>query len=71
MNKEFTLGEKSYSLNPKYKWIAMDQDGCWWAFTLRPYILHNRSWFNEKGEKIWLGFNDYKPENWKNTLRKI
>lgn len=67
---KFYLGKKEVNIPPRFKWVAMDQDGCWWAFTLKPN-QYNRSWFSEKGEKIWIGFIDYKAQDWKKSVRKI
>lgn len=64
------LGEREVNIPTRFKYIAMDQDGCWWAFTLRPNQMNN-TWFSEKGEKIWIGFIDYKAQNWKKSVRKI
>ena len=30
---KIVLGEKEVNIPPRFKWVAMDQDGCWFAFT--------------------------------------
>lgn len=68
---KIVLGEKEVNIPPRFKWVAMDQDGCWWAYISRPYISHDKFWGNINSEKIWIGFIDYKAPDWKKSVRKI
>ena len=51
-------------------WIAQDEDGAWWGYSVEPHQQHNGWYENEVGNTVLL-FKDNKNSNWKNTLKKI
>ena len=52
------------------KWIAQDENGNWWGFSVEP-LEHSSGWYeNEVGEYVLL-FKDEPNYNWKLSLQKI
>ncbi len=52
------------------RWIAQDEDGCWWAYSVEP-LQHHKGWYeNEVGQIIKLGQGEANPR-WQDSLQKI
>lgn len=56
-------------------WIAQDENGSWWGFSVEP-LEHSSGWYeNEVGKYIRLTKslqdNNGSIENWKETLTKL
>ena len=50
-------------------WIAQDESGVWWGYSVEP-LRNDRGWYeNEVGVYIRLGKTD--AENWPDSLQKI
>jgi len=50
-------------------WIAQDESGVWWGYSVEP-LRNDRGWYeNEVGNYIRLGKTD--AENWPGSLQKI
>jgi hypothetical protein len=50
-------------------WVAQDEDGTWWGYSVEPLQQH-RGWYeNEVGRHIKLGVDTPNP-HWQNTLKK-
>jgi len=51
-------------------WLAQDEDGAWWGYSVEP-LQFSRGWYeNEIGQRIKI--KQSKPNNdWKNSLTKI
>jgi len=51
-------------------WLAQDENGCWWGFSVEP-LEHSSGWYeNEVGRYILLQKNKENPD-WRQTLTKI
>lgn len=51
-------------------WLAQDEDGAWWAYSVEP-LEFSRGWYeNEVGLKLKIA-QDTKNPDWKNSLTKI
>ncbi|MDH5327328.1 MAG: hypothetical protein OEZ68_11670 [Gammaproteobacteria bacterium] len=49
-------------------WIAQDQSGAWWGYSVEP-LRHDTGWYeNEVGRYIALGKTPV--ADWQNSLRK-
>jgi hypothetical protein len=51
-------------------WVAQDEDGAWWGYSVEPLQQHSGWYENEVGENILL----LKTEpnfDWKNTLSHV
>lgn len=51
-------------------WIAQDEDGAWWGYSVEPLQQHSGWYENEVGETILLK-KDSPNLDWKNTLSRI
>ena len=50
-------------------WIAQDESGVWWGYSVEP-LRHEHGWYeNEVGEYLRLAMTE--PVNWTNSLQKI
>ena len=50
-------------------WIAQDESGAWWGYSVEP-LRNDRGWYeNEVGEYLQLG--DSEPVNWTDSLRRV
>lgn len=56
---------------PKWaKWLAQDEDGAWWAYSVEP-LEFSRGWYeNEVGLRLKVAQYTNNPD-WKNSLTKI
>ena len=51
------------------RWIAQDQNGAWWGYSVEP-LRHDTGWYeNEVGRYIRLGTAD--GTGWENSLRRV
>ena len=51
-------------------WIAQDEDGHWWGYSVEP-LQHDHGWYeNEVGNYILLA-KEAPNKNWKQSLQKI
>ena len=63
MNENFTYPDW-------VNWIAQDEDGRWWGFSVEP-LEHSTGWYeNEVGRYVLL-YIDKPNINWKKSLTKI
>jgi len=51
-------------------WLAQDEDGYWWGFSVEPLKNHQGWYENEVGGYILLE-KDKPNKNWGNSLTKI
>ena len=52
------------------KWLAQDEDGAWWGYSVEP-LEFSRGWYeNEVGLRIKIKQSNANPD-WKNSLIKI
>ena len=50
-------------------WIAQDESGVWWGYSVEP-LRNDRGWYeNEVGDYIRLGKTD--AGNWPSSLQKV
>ncbi|MCW9023222.1 MAG: hypothetical protein OQK73_00945 [Gammaproteobacteria bacterium] len=52
------------------RWIAQDEDGTWWGYSVEPLQQHCGWYENEVGRHLKLGINTPNPD-WKDSLQKI
>ena len=51
-------------------WLAQDEDGSWWGYSVEP-LQHHCGWYeNEVGDVIKLLKADPNPD-WRNTLSPV
>ena len=51
-------------------WLAQDEDGAWWGYSVEP-LEFSRGWYeNEVGLRIKISQSSSNPD-WKNSLMKI
>lgn len=51
------------------QWVAQDQDGKWWGYTVEP-LRNDTGWYeNEVGEHVLLGHTE--AGDWEESLVKI
>lgn len=51
-------------------WLAQDEDGSWWGYSVEP-LQHHCGWYeNEVGDVIKLLEADPNPD-WRNTLSPV
>ena len=51
-------------------WVAQDQDGVWWGYSVEP-LQHHQGWYeNEVGEIIKLADDQPNP-NWQQSLHRV
>lgn len=51
-------------------WIAQDEDGAWWAYSVEP-LEHDHGWYeNEVGIRKKIKQSGANPD-WRNSLTKI
>ncbi len=51
-------------------WLAQDENGSWWGFSVEPLQNHNGWYENEVGKYILL-LQSEKNKNWKDSLVKM
>lgn len=57
-------------LPPWVKWLAQDEDGAWWAYSIEP-LEYSRGWYeNEVGLRQKIKQSSVNPD-WRNSLTKI
>ena len=50
-------------------WVAQDQDGTWWGYSVEP-LRNDRGWYeNEVGSYQKLGWTD--PSGWPASLARV
>lgn len=50
-------------------WIAQDNSGAWWGYSVEP-LRYDHGWYeNEVGEYLQLAVTE--PLNWANSLSKV
>ena len=50
-------------------WIAQDESGAWWGYSVEP-LRNDRGWYeNEVGQNLYLG--EAEPINWTRSLRRV
>jgi len=53
------------------KWIAQDENGSWWGFSVEP-LEHSTGWYeNEVGDYVLLLKFQGNNKHWRETLIKI
>ena len=51
-------------------WIAQDEDGHWWGYSVEP-LQHDHGWYeNEVGRSVWLRRGEVNPA-WQTSLIKL
>lgn len=51
-------------------WLAQDEDGCWWGYSVEP-LQHHKGWYeNEVGQYLSLG-QEAPNHDWRNSLQKV
>ena len=49
-------------------WIAQDEDGAWWEYSVEP-LRNDRGWYeNEVGGYLYLGLTE--PTDWTGSLAR-
>ena len=52
------------------RYMAQDEDGCWWGYSVEP-LMNHRGWYeNEVGQNIKLLESEEKSD-WENSLIKL
>lgn len=51
-------------------WIAQDEDGAWWGYSVEPLEFTHGWYENEVGQRIKIS-QSLPNAGWKNTLKKI
>jgi len=52
------------------RWIAQDEDGSWWGYSVEP-LQNHRGWYeNEVGQLLKLGKEQANP-HWQDSLQKV
>ena len=50
-------------------WVAQDESGAWWGYSVEP-LRNDRGWYeNEVGEYLYLGATE--PINWTGSLSRV
>lgn len=58
------------NLPPWVKWLAQDEDGAWWGYSVEP-LEYSRGWYeNEVGLRQKIKQSCTNPD-WRNSLIKI
>lgn len=52
------------------RWIAQDENGNWWGFSVEP-LEHSSGWYENEVGKYALLLKDEPNHNWKQSLKKI
>ncbi len=52
------------------KWVAQDEDGAWWGYSVEPLEFDHGWYENEVGRRIKIKQSKVNPD-WKNSLTKI
>lgn len=52
------------------KWLAQDEDGAWWGYSVEPLEFSHGWYENEVGMRKKIKQSDANP-NWKNSLIKV
>ena len=51
-------------------WLAQDEDGAWWGYSVEP-LQYTRGWYeNEVGDRIKLKQDAPNPQ-WRQTLTRV
>ena len=59
----------NFSIPDWVNWLAQDEDGAWWGYSVEP-LQHHKGWYeNEVGQHILLG-KEQQNNNWRSTLRQ-
>jgi hypothetical protein len=70
-NNTSRIGEQAlpFDVPGWINWIAQDESGVWWGYTVEP-LRNDRGWYeNEVGDYIRLGVTV--PNNWVDSLRRV
>ena len=51
-------------------WVAQDEDGAWWGYSVEPLEFAHGWYENEVGQRIKIS-QSLPNTDWKNTLQKI
>ena len=58
-----------FSVPDWVNWVAQDENGFWWGYSVEP-LRNDRGWYeNEVGRYIRLGKTDV--TNWSDSLQKV
>ena len=58
-----------FNIPDELNWIAQDESGVWWGYTVEP-LRNDRGWYeNEVGDYARLGMS--KPLNWADSLCRV
>ena len=63
--------EKPLPVNipPWVNWIAQDESGAWWGYSVEP-LRNDRGWYeNEVGGYLYLGLTE--PTDWTGSLARV
>ncbi|MCW8902029.1 MAG: hypothetical protein OQK75_05230 [Gammaproteobacteria bacterium] len=52
------------------KWLAQDEDGAWWGYSVEPLEFSHGWYENEVGMRKKIKQSDVNPD-WKNSLTKV
>ena len=52
------------------KWVAQDENGAWWGYSVEPLEFSHGWYENEVGRRIKIKQSKMNPD-WKNSLTKI
>lgn len=60
---------KAFDIPVWINWIAQDESGVWWGYSVEP-LRSDHGWYeNEVGEYIRLGMTE--PVNWEDSLLRV
>lgn len=54
----------------RVKWVAQDENGAWWGYSVEPLEFSHGWYENEVGRRIKIKQSKMNPD-WKNSLTKI
>jgi len=58
----------NFSIPNWVNWLAQDEDGCWWGYSVEP-LQHHKGWYeNEVGQYALIGKEPVNSD-WRNSLR--
>jgi hypothetical protein len=62
-------GETLLPIPAWVRWIAQDNSGAWWGYSVEP-LRHDCGWYeNEAGRYVFLGSGT--PRDWRHSLRAV
>ena len=70
-NEKFIAEEEKplpFNIPHWVNWIAQDESGAWWGYSVEP-LRNDRGWYeNEVGEYLYLGVTE--PADWTGSLAR-